>query len=214
MKKPDYRRSGGRASPATCDRDDSRFARSDLAVSPACDRVRAAAARLQGPGFATRRMLADHLQVGVRDVIALVAPLGLRPNRAGRFAWDEIWLRLWGIRGVPPARFDAMRMALLTSADLARMLGVSERSIRRDGNRAAPRYGLPPHLDLAARIRRHHPLRIHAFERGLEPEPWLQAPSPVRGRLGLVARRAPPTVGEVQSPDAANNRQISHLRAK
>jgi len=151
-------------------------------------------------------------------VIALVAPLGLRPNRAGRFAWDEIWLRLWGIRGVPPASFGAMKAPLLTGADLARMLGVSERSIRRDGDRRPSRYGLPPHLDLAARIRRHHPLRIHAFERGLEPALWLTPPAPVRGRLGLIARRAPPAAAEAPAagagPGVPDNRHISRLWTK
>lgn len=158
-------------------------------LPPANPSAREAAARLRGPGFATRRQLADHLRVGARGVAGLAAHRGLRANRAGRFAWEQVWDRLWGIRSVPPGFFAAMKAPLLTNADVAAQLGVSARTIRRDGDRSVPRLCLPPHLDLSERLRLHHPLRVRAWADGLPLEAWLR-PGPARGALGLVPRRS------------------------
>lgn len=141
-------------------------------------------------GFAQVGDVADYLRVSRRNVTALMSGKSLLPNRAGRFAWEDIWWKLWRVRNVPVESFGPMTRPLLTNADVADILGVHERSIRRDGDRNESRYELPAHLDLSERIRRHHPLRIPLWHQGLPVPNWLE-PVPAGQSLALTGRKSP-----------------------
>lgn len=152
------------------------------------------------PGFAQVGDVADYLRVSRRSVAALMSGKSLFPNRAGRFAWEDIWWKLWRVRNVPAEFFGPMTRPLLTNAEVAETLGVHERSIRRDGDRDESRYELPAHLDLSERIRRHHPLRIQHWSRGLAVPSWLEPIPPGQG-LALVGRKSPVSEGSMQVSD-------------
>lgn len=152
------------------------------------------------PGFAQVGDVADYLRVSRRSVTALMSEKSVSPNRAGRFAWEDIWWKLWRVRNVPAEFFGPMTRPLLTNADVAETLGVHERSIRRDGDRDESRYELPVHLDLSERIRRHHPLRIQHWSRGLAVPSWLE-PIPAGQGLALVGRKSPASEGPTQVSD-------------
>ena len=156
--------------------------------------------RVLGPGFAQVGDLADYLLVSPRRVTFLLSGKSLLPNRAGRFAWDDIWWNLWRVRNVPAEFFGPMTQPLLTNADVAEMLGVHKRSIRRDGDRNESRYELPAHLDLSERIRRHHPLRIQLWRQGLPVPNWLE-PVPAGQSLALAGRKSPVSGVEMQVSD-------------
>lgn len=153
-----------------------------------------------GPGFAQVGDVADYLRVSRRSVTALMSGKSLFPNRAGRFAWVDIWWKLWRVRNVPAESFGSMTRPLLTNADVAETLGVHERSIRRDGDRNESRYELPAHLDLSERIRRHHPLRIQLWSHGLPVPNWLE-PIPAGQSLALAGRKSPVSGVEMQVSD-------------
>lgn len=170
-------------SPATLE------AQIDMAVAP---RV--------SPGFAQVGDVADYLRVSRRNVTALMSGKSLSPNRAGRFAWEDIWWKLWRVRNVPVESFGPMMRPVLTNADVADILGVHERSIRRDGDRDESRYELPAHLDLSERIRRHHPLRIQLWRQGQPVPNWLE-PVPAGQSLALAGRKSPVSGVEIQVSD-------------
>jgi len=151
-------------------------------------------------GFAQVGDVADYLRVSRRNVTALMSGKSLFPNRAGRFAWEDIWWKLWRVRNVPVESFGPMTRPVLTNADVADILGVHERSIRRDGDRDESRYELPAHLNLSERIRRHHPLRIQHWSRGLAVPSWLE-PIPAGQGLALVGRKSPASEGPTQVSD-------------
>lgn len=152
------------------------------------------------PGFAQVGDVADYLRVSRRNVTALMCGKSLSPNRAGRFAWEDIWWKLWRVRNVPVESFGPMTRPVLTNADVADILGVHERSIRRDGDRDESRYELPAHLDLSERIRRHHPLRIQLWRQGLPVPNWLE-PVPAGQSLALAGRKSPVPGFEIQVSD-------------
>lgn len=143
-----------------------------------------------GAGFAHKGELAEYLRCGSRNVCALVDENHLKPNRAGKFDWSDVWWRLWRIRNVPAAMFENMKQPLLKNSDVAKLLGVHERSIRRDGDRQQRRYELPDHLDLSVRIRRHHPIRLELWSTDEIFPLWLRAAPSSRG-LNLVSKRHP-----------------------
>lgn len=157
-----------------------------------------------GPSFAQVGDVADYLRVSRRSVTALMSGKSLFPNRAGRFAWEDIWWKLWRVRNVPAEFFGPMTRPLLTNADIAESLGVHERSIRRDGDRDESRYELPAHLDLSERIRRHHPLRIQHWSQGLVVPNWLE-PIPAGQGLALVGRKGPVSEGSMQVSDRSTD---------
>lgn len=146
---------------------------------------------LKRAGFATKSHLSSYLGLSVRHVEGVLLLHGISANKAGMFIWEDVWAGLWNIQHVPSDHFEKMKAPLLSNAVVASFSGVCERSIRRDGNRKTSRYDLPQHLDLSERIRRHHPLRIHAWLHHLDLEPWL---SPVarrpKGPLGMKRRKA------------------------
>ena len=145
-------------------------------------------ARLLGPGFATRRDLTTYLGIGPRNDLKCIGHRFLKPNRVGLFSWTDIWFRLWRIRNVPVHAFEPMKSPLLTNADVAALVGIHERTIHRDGELPVSRFNLPDFLDLSHRMRRHHPMRIAAWEREQPTPSWLQ---PVSGgsELGLTPRK-------------------------
>ena len=153
-----------------------------------------------GAGFAKIHDVSDYLQVSRRSVTDLMSRKSLFVNRAGRFEWQDIWWKLWRVRNVPAEFFGPMTRPLLTNADVAETLGVHERSIRRDGDRDESRYELPVHLDLSERIRRHHPLRIQHWSRGLAVPSWLE-PIPAGQGLALVGRKSLVSEGSMQVSD-------------
>lgn len=159
----------------------------------------AVAARL-GPGFVQVGELADYLGTSGRSVAALMSGKSVFRNKAGRFAWEDIWWKLWRVRNVPAEAFGPMKRPLLTNADVAAILGVHERSIRRDGDRGKNRYELPTHLDLSERIRRHHPMRIECWSKGLLVPAWLD-PVPAGRSLALVGRKSSVSGGMTQVSD-------------
>lgn len=164
----------------------------DLAVVPATDTSANLVPRPNahmGPGHATRAELAQYLGVNPRSLNDLIQPLKLKPTAVGKFRWADIWLLMWGIWEVPPHAYALMKAPLLSNADVARRLDVHERSIKRDGDRPVSRHGLPPHLDLSVRIRRHHPMRIASWEAGFAPPAWLNRTAKIGG-LRLVPRKA------------------------
>lgn len=164
----------------------------DLAVVPAVDISARFVPRPNahvGPGHATRSELARYLGIHPRSLSALIAPLKLQPTAVGKFRWVDIWWLLWGISDVPPHAYAPMKTPLLSNAEVAGHMDVHERSIRRDGDRPVSRHGLPPHLDLSARIRRHHPLRVAAWQTGVPLPAWLTS-SARTGGLRLTPRRA------------------------
>jgi hypothetical protein len=157
-----------------------------------------------GPGFAQVGEFADYLQISPRRITVLMSGKSLFPNRAGRFAWEDVWWKLWRVRNVPAEAFGSMTRSLLTNADVAEILGVHERSIRRDGDRNESRYELPAHLDLSERIRRHHPLRIQLWRQGLPVPSWLE-PVPAGQGLALAGRKRPVSSGSEQVSDKASD---------
>lgn len=159
-----------------------------------------AAAIAVGPGFAQVGELADYLTVSRRSVVALLREKSLVPNRAGRFEWSDIWWRLWRVKNVPAEAYVQMKQPLLTNADVAALLGVHGRSIRRDGDRSVSRYELPAHLDLSERIRRHHPVRIQLWAQGLPVPNWLE-PVPAGQGLALKGRKFPFSASQTQVSD-------------
>lgn len=155
-----------------------------------------------GPGFAQVWDIADYLQISRRSVTVMMSGKSLFPNRAGRFAWEDIWWKLWRVRNIPSEAFGPMKQPLLTNVDVARILGVHERSVRRDGDRNESRYELPAHLDLSERIRRHHPLRIQLWSRELLVPSWLE-PVPAGQGLALAGRKSLVSGVEMQVSDRA-----------
>lgn len=152
------------------------------------------------PGFAQPGELSDYLKVSRRSVTLMVSGKSLLPNNAGRFSWQDIWWKLWRVRNVPHEAFGLMKQPLLTNADVAEMLGVHERSIRRDGDRNESRYDLPPHIDLAERVRRHHPLRIQHWSQVTPVPNWLD-PVPAGLGLALAGRKSPASNVKMQFLD-------------
>lgn len=126
-------------------------------------------------GYAAPGALAKYLRVSPRHVKEYCVGWQLVPNRAGRFAWADIWRVLWAVREVPAGYHDRMKEPLLDNRDIAAKLGVSERSIQRDVTRTASRFELPRSIALTSRTRRHHPLLIEFWVANvLEPQ-WLRA---------------------------------------
>lgn len=164
------------------------------------ERLRSIVKNKVGPGLIKTGNLADYLLVSKRNVRDLVSNKFLLPNKAGCFAWEDIWWKLWRVRNVPAEAFGQMTRPLLTNADVAEILGVHERSIRRDGDRNESRYELPAHLDLSERIRRHHPFRIQLWHQGLPMPNWLE-PVPAGQSLVLTGRKSPVSVDKMKVSD-------------
>mgnify|MGYP003139314335 CR=1 FL=1 len=130
-----------------------------------------------GAGLATSSEVASYLRISGRSLPMLLAEGKLKCNRAGRFAWADIWRDLWQIPDVPPSQYGRMKASLLTTVEVAQRAGVSDRSILRDGKRKTSLYGLPRHLQLSTRLRRYHPAMIFLWETGESLEDWMR---PVR----------------------------------
>jgi hypothetical protein len=144
-------------------------------------------ARLKGAGHASASDLSVYLCVSLRAVPEVLKEQGIKTNRAGRTDWSDVWEKLWYIPDVPAAYHDIMRKPLLTIEEVADRVGVSARSILRDGDRARTRYGLPRHVQLSPRRRRYHPEMIHLWEMDLPLEDWMRAVNR-RPRVGLQPR--------------------------
>lgn len=146
----------------------------------------------QGPGFATGPELAKYLRIANSGVRRVALERNLTRNRAGKYSWADIWSHFWQLHDVPPDTYAQMKAPLLKDADIAEMLGISAKSVRRDGSRVRSLYDLPRFLDLGTRGRRHHPEMITAWTRGLDTPPWLQArPRRRAGSTGAVLRARP-----------------------
>jgi hypothetical protein len=143
-------------------------------------RTRDQAAHAIGAGMATSAEIASYLRVSDRLMPMLLQTKKLTCNRAGRFTWEQVWNTLWHIPQVPPEQYQKMKIPLLDVTDVAERAGVCERSVLRDGNRKAPRYGLPRHIQLSKRVRRYHPSMIFLWEIDEALEDWMQ---PVRSKM-------------------------------
>lgn len=144
-------------------------------------------ARLKGAGHARASDLSVYLYVSLRAVPEILEGQGIRTNRAGRTAWSDVWEKLWNIPDVPEVYHDVMRKPLLTIEEVADRVGVSARSILRDGDRTGSLYGLPRHVQLSQRRRRYHPEMIHRWEMDLPLDDWMRAVKR-RPRVGLQPR--------------------------
>lgn len=152
-------------------------------VNPA---ARNSHARLKGAGYATASELSTYLRISLRSVPDVLSNYGVKTNRAKRTFWSEVWQKLWNIPDVPTVYHDVMRTPLLTIEDVADRVGVSARSILRDGDRTESLYGLPRNILLSPRRRRYHPQMIYLWEMDLPLEEWMRAVK--RPRAGLKPR--------------------------
>lgn len=144
-------------------------------------------AEFKGAGYANTSDLCAYLGVSQRSVPKVLAELGVKTNRAGRTSWASVWENLWKIRDVPTPYHELMKRALLDPDQVAERVGVSPRSILRDGDRARSRYELPRHIQLSERRRRYHPEMILLWEMELPLEDWMK-PIERRRHLGLERR--------------------------
>lgn len=152
--------------------------------------LQAEARQRLGPGFATAPEAARYLQVSSRRVQEVLKTCGTHLNGAGRVQWTTLWAALWQIQEVPEAAYDMMMQPLLTVGEVAKIVGVTDRSILRDTDRSRPRYGLPRHIQISERARRFHPVMIECWEMQEPIENWMQvAASPPRLPRGLRPRR-------------------------
>lgn len=159
-----------------------------------------------GPGLATLSQVADYLQVGRRGVKDTLEMYGVSSNAAGRVKWEVLWAALWHIPKVRPAHYSCMIRPLLSVADVAKLAGVSEKSIVRDGDRKLPRYELPRHVQLSKRNRRFNPAMILLWEMNEALEDWMRPVAcrtqPFRGpRPRLVIPKVPLSLQKWQSSD-------------
>jgi hypothetical protein len=139
------------------------------------------------PLLTTKSMLADHLVVSTRNVANVLSEHGIEPNPAGRYDWRRVWSKLWHIHDVKQSQVTTMQSPLLTIEDVAPLVGVSARSILRDGDRARPHYGLPRFIQLSPRARRYHPEMILLWQLEAPLEDWLK-PVVKQGRRGVRPR--------------------------
>lgn len=141
-------------------------------------------------GYASVSELATYLGISKIKIPAATEGVGLKSNRAAKFAWTDIWSVYWHIRHVPHEYSGQMLEPLLDSKVVADLLGVSSRTIRRAGDAGDPKYRLPRHLDLGPRLRRYHPLMINRWSHNCELDAWLM-PAPAARRpapFGLTPR--------------------------
>ena len=143
--------------------------------------------RLTQPLLTTKSVLADHLVVSARNVANVLSEHGIEPNPAGRYDWRRVWSKFWNIHDVKQTQIAIMQSPLLTVEDVAPLVGVSARSILRDGDRARPRYGLPHFIQLSQRARRYHPEMILLWQLEAPLEDWMK-PVVKRGRRGVRPR--------------------------
>lgn len=156
--------------------------------------------------FATTADAACYLRLNSRRVRDVLEAHGAPLNPAGRVRWATLWMALWHIPEVPETAYDMMMRPLLTVAEVADRVGVTERSILRNTDRQRSRYGLPRHVQLSERARRFHPMMILAWEMQEPIEDWMQAtaqaprlPRGLRPRLVRSDSRISPA--ESQSSD-------------
>jgi len=152
--------------------------------------LHAKALRHVGPDFATAAEAARYLRLSPRRICDVLKEMDAPVNAAGRVPWRRLWKMLWQIQEVPETAHDIMMQPLLTVSDVAARVGVTERSIIRDTDRAYPRYGLPRHVQLSERARRFHPTMVELWELQ-EPLPEWMRPEPVRPRLPRGVRPRP-----------------------
>lgn len=152
------------------------------------DRAKAARDRRLSGDLATRGEVAAYLSIASRSTGPILDAFDVKPNRAGRYEWARIWNALWHIPNVPREHSTMMRQTLLTVADVAELIGVSPRSILRDGDRSRSRYELPRFVQLSPRARRYHPLMIFQWQAELPLDEWMR-PVQQRQRISRGLRR-------------------------
>lgn len=143
-----------------------------------------------GAGMATRGQISDYLRISSRFIPNLIDARIIKCNKAERFSWANVWRDVWQIPDVPAKHFSKMMVPLLTVSEVAKRVGVSERSLVRDGDRKTPLYNLPRHVQLSPRHRRYHAsmLFLWEIEEGLDD--WMlpvRSKSSVRRGLRVVS---------------------------
>lgn len=138
-------------------------------------------------GFASASDLGTYLGVSQRRAKNVLECFGIKTNRAGRTRWINVWDILWNIHNVPAQHHELMKRELLNIEQVAGRVGVSPRSILRDGDRSRSLYDLPRHVQLSPRRRRYHPEMILLWEMELPLEDWMR-PIKRRHHIGLKRR--------------------------
>lgn len=143
-----------------------------------------------GPGFASTDDLVRRWQVSRNTVARLAVELGLMRSPLTdrpRWSWRSVW-RAEGRLDPPPSAWPGLRVALLTPAQVARLNGYSDRTIR--DRLSSERL---PCIRLGPRIRRIDPAVLEALaEAAGEAVP---GPAPRSSGDGARQRRCEATVG-------------------
>lgn len=142
--------------------------------------------------MASRSDLQDYFRVSRPAAVAIIDDLGLRPLPGQRYDLRQLWDRIWGLRAVPDEGIAAMAAPLLTVADVARIAGVSEKTVRRAGDARDHRWSLPRHHDFGPRIRRYLGPLVQAWAYQLDPAPWLLPPPRKPLIMGGLVVKTPP----------------------